>query len=171
MKAKCSHNNVGRIKVVLVSDGDLEYEIMFNSCNYSTVLYILEVMEKLRMFCHHLNGERLKIIMRLNIYGKWCFRSESLRSLHQLLRVRQCPYFYVCGPTFTCLFRAAGVAGISQAHALITPTTRGFRDAMKQEGDVCVLVVGLLKFEMEMYVSSHICYRYALFTLVSQTWF
>lgn len=61
-------------------------------------------------------------------------RSESLRSLHQLLRVRQCPYFYVCGPTFTCLFRAAGVAGISQAHALITPTTRGFREAMRNEG-------------------------------------
>nr|XP_053631913.1 protein downstream neighbor of son homolog [Cherax quadricarinatus] len=64
------------------------------------------------------------------LHSDW---SESLRSLHQLLRVRQCPYFYVCGPTFTCLFRAAGVAGISQAHALITPTTRGFRDAMKEE--------------------------------------
>ncbi|XP_042220089.1 protein downstream neighbor of son homolog isoform X2 [Homarus americanus] len=65
-----------------------------------------------------------------SLHSEW---SESLRSLHQLLRVRQCPYFYVCGPTFTCLFRAAGVAGISQAHALITPTTRGFREAMKQE--------------------------------------
>ncbi|KAK4299987.1 hypothetical protein Pmani_027781 [Petrolisthes manimaculis] len=65
-----------------------------------------------------------------SLQAEW---SESLRSLHQLLRVRQCPYFYVCGPTFTCLFRAAGVAGISQAHALITPTTHGFRDAMKQE--------------------------------------
>ncbi|XP_037793098.1 protein downstream neighbor of son homolog [Penaeus monodon] len=64
------------------------------------------------------------------IHAEW---SESLRSLHQLLRVRQCPYFYVCGPTFTCLFRAAGVAGISQAHALITPTTRGFREAMRNE--------------------------------------
>ncbi|XP_076054798.1 humpty dumpty [Oratosquilla oratoria] len=65
-----------------------------------------------------------------SLHGEW---SESLRSLHQLLRVRQCPYFYVCGPTFTCLFRAAGVGGISHAHALITPTTRGFRDAMKNE--------------------------------------
>lgn len=26
------------------------------------------------------------------------------------------------------------MAGISQAHALITPTTRGFREAMKNEG-------------------------------------
>nr|XP_045603557.1 protein downstream neighbor of son homolog isoform X1 [Procambarus clarkii] len=70
--------------------------------------------------------------------------SESLRSLHQLLRVRQCPYFYVCGPTFTCLFRAAGVAGILQAHALITPTTRGFRDAMKEED---------IEFEMPFHYS------------------
>ncbi|KAG0713269.1 Protein downstream neighbor of Son [Chionoecetes opilio] len=59
--------------------------------------------------------------------------SESLRSLHQLLRVRQCPYFYVCGAAFTVLFRAAGVAGCSQAHALITPTTRGLREAMRAE--------------------------------------
>ncbi|XP_063847015.1 protein downstream neighbor of son homolog isoform X2 [Scylla paramamosain] len=59
--------------------------------------------------------------------------SESLRSLHQLLRVRQCPYFYVCGAAFTVLFRAAGVAGVSQAHALITPTTRGLREAMRAE--------------------------------------
>ena len=66
-------------------------------------------------------------------------RSVSLRSLHQLLRVRQCPYFYMCGAVFTVLFRAAGVAGISQAHALITPTTRGLREAMKAEG-VCVCV-------------------------------
>lgn len=71
-----------------------------------------------------------------SLHSEWC---ESLRSLHQLLRVRQCPYFYVCGPTFTCLFRAAGVAGISPAHALITPTTRGFREAMKEED---------IKFEM-----------------------
>ncbi|XP_068219701.1 protein downstream neighbor of son homolog [Palaemon carinicauda] len=65
-----------------------------------------------------------------SLLAEW---SESVRSLHQLLRVRQCPYFYMCGPTFTCLFRAAGVAGISQMHALISPTTRGFREAMKNE--------------------------------------
>ncbi|XP_064095044.1 protein downstream neighbor of son homolog isoform X1 [Macrobrachium nipponense] len=65
-----------------------------------------------------------------SLHAEW---SESVRSLHQLLRVRQCPYFYMCGPTFTCLFRAAGVAGISQMHALISPTTRGFREAMKNE--------------------------------------
>ncbi|KAA0204034.1 hypothetical protein HAZT_HAZT005895 [Hyalella azteca] len=59
---------------------------------------------------------------------------EALRSLHQLIRVRQCPYFYVCAPTFTVVYRAAGVCGIPQAHALLTPTTRGLRRAIKEEG-------------------------------------
>ena len=35
---------------------------------------------------------------------------------------------------FSVLFRAAGVAGEDDSHALITPTTRGIREAMKKEG-------------------------------------
>ncbi|XP_012267384.2 protein downstream neighbor of son homolog [Athalia rosae] len=58
--------------------------------------------------------------------------SESFRSLFQLVRARQCPYFYVCANTFTVLFRAAGICGLSQVHALLTPTTRGFRQILKQ---------------------------------------
>ncbi|KAF2350321.1 Donson [Trinorchestia longiramus] len=65
------------------------------------------------------------------LLGAWC---EALRSLHQLVRVRQCPYFYVCAPSFTVVYRAAGVCGIPHAHALVTPTTRGLRRAMKEEG-------------------------------------
>ncbi|CAL4174654.1 unnamed protein product, partial [Meganyctiphanes norvegica] len=76
-----------------------------------------------------------------SLHSQW---GESLRSVHQLLRVRQCPYFYLCGSNFTILFRAAGVAGISQAHALITPTTRGFRDSMKAED---------IEFEMPLHKS------------------
>ncbi|KAG7205551.1 hypothetical protein KM043_007527 [Ampulex compressa] len=64
------------------------------------------------------------------LYGDW---SESFRSLFHLLRARQCPYFYVCANTFTVLFRAAGICGLSEVHALLTPTTRGFRQALKQE--------------------------------------
>ena len=62
--------------------------------------------------------------------------SESFRSLFHLLRARQCPFFYVCANSFTALFRAAGICGLSELHALITPTTRGFRQALKQEGFV-----------------------------------
>ena len=65
-----------------------------------------------------------------NLYLEWC---SSFRSLFHLLRVRQCPYFYVCGNNFTVLFRAAGVCGMSEIHALLTPTTSGLRKAMQQE--------------------------------------
>ncbi|XP_068629777.1 protein downstream neighbor of son homolog isoform X2 [Battus philenor] len=59
--------------------------------------------------------------------------TESFRSLFQLLRALHCPYFYVCANSFTCLFRAAGLCGISEPCALITPTTRGFRQTLRQE--------------------------------------
>ncbi|XP_076246834.1 humpty dumpty [Calliopsis andreniformis] len=64
------------------------------------------------------------------LYKEW---SESFRSLFHLLRAQQCPYFYVCANNFTALFRAAGICGISEAHALLTPTTRGFRQFLRQE--------------------------------------
>ncbi|XP_037079635.1 protein downstream neighbor of son homolog [Pollicipes pollicipes] len=58
---------------------------------------------------------------------------ESLRSLFQLLRSRQCPFFYVCAASFCCLFRAAGVGGVTDTHAIVTPTTRGLRDLLKRD--------------------------------------
>lgn len=68
---------------------------------------------------------------RASLQTDWC---HSFRSLYQLVRARQCPFFYVCAPGFTVLFRAAGVAGIPDLHALVTPTTRGLRQALKEEG-------------------------------------
>ncbi|XP_073944314.1 humpty dumpty [Choristoneura fumiferana] len=58
---------------------------------------------------------------------------ESFRSLFQLVRALHCPYFYVCANTFTVLFRAAGVCGATEPVALVTPTTRGFRQTLRQE--------------------------------------
>ncbi|XP_074604977.1 protein downstream neighbor of son homolog isoform X2 [Brevipalpus obovatus] len=58
----------------------------------------------------------------------------SLKDLYDLLRSCQCAYFYVCGNTFTALFRAAGVGGFGDIHAIITPTTEGFRTKLKEEG-------------------------------------
>ncbi|BFF90090.1 protein downstream neighbor of son homolog [Drosophila madeirensis] len=58
----------------------------------------------------------------------------SFRGLFQLLRARQCPYFYVCANSFTVLFRAAGIGGRPESHALVTPSTRGMRVALRQEG-------------------------------------
>ncbi|KAH8381991.1 hypothetical protein KR009_001270 [Drosophila setifemur] len=58
----------------------------------------------------------------------------SFRGLFQLLRARQCPYFFLCANNFTVLFRAAGVGGRAESHALVTPSTRGMRQALRQEG-------------------------------------
>ncbi|CRL06535.1 CLUMA_CG019575, isoform A, partial [Clunio marinus] len=58
---------------------------------------------------------------------------ESFRNLSQLLRALQCPYFYVLTNQFMVLFRAAGIGGRAEMHALVTPTTRGFRKLLKEE--------------------------------------
>uniref|UniRef100_A0A8C6Z3G9 Downstream neighbor of SON n=1 Tax=Nothoprocta perdicaria TaxID=30464 RepID=A0A8C6Z3G9_NOTPE len=60
--------------------------------------------------------------------------SVSFTSLYNLLRARLCPYFYVCTCQFTVLFRAAGLAGSEVVTAVISPTTRGLREAMRSEG-------------------------------------
>lgn len=65
------------------------------------------------------------------LINDWC---ESFRSLFGLLRARQCPFFYVCTHQFTVLFRAAGIGGVAEIHALFTPTTRGLRDVLRKEG-------------------------------------
>ncbi|KAI1278777.1 Protein downstream neighbor of Son [Halotydeus destructor] len=57
----------------------------------------------------------------------------SIRSLYNLVKTRHCPYFYMCAPTFTVLFRSAGIAGFDDIHAIITPTTSGFRNLLKKE--------------------------------------
>lgn len=58
---------------------------------------------------------------------------ENFRNLFQLLRAMQCPYFYVLANQFTVLFRAKGIGGRCEMHALVTPTTRGFRKMLKDE--------------------------------------
>ncbi|XP_059824705.1 protein downstream neighbor of son homolog isoform X1 [Hypanus sabinus] len=60
--------------------------------------------------------------------------SLSFSSLYNLLRAKLCPYFYFCTYQFTVLFRAAGIAGSGVLTAVISPTTRGLREAMKDEG-------------------------------------
>uniref|UniRef100_A0A673JCT9 Downstream neighbor of SON n=1 Tax=Sinocyclocheilus rhinocerous TaxID=307959 RepID=A0A673JCT9_9TELE len=66
-----------------------------------------------------------------NLMSDW---SVSLTSLYSLLKARLCPYFYLCSYQFTVLFRAAGLSGAKGISALLSPTTRGLREAMKAEG-------------------------------------
>ncbi|XP_035752317.1 protein downstream neighbor of Son [Egretta garzetta] len=60
--------------------------------------------------------------------------SVSFTSLYNLLKAKLCPYFYICTYQFTVLFRAAGLAGSDVITAAISPTTRGLREAMRNEG-------------------------------------
>ncbi|XP_022910905.2 protein downstream neighbor of son homolog [Onthophagus taurus] len=59
--------------------------------------------------------------------------TDGLKSLLQLLRTRQCPYFYLCTNNFTALFRAAGISGFAEMNVMVTPTTRGFRQVLRNE--------------------------------------
>lgn len=58
---------------------------------------------------------------------------ECFKNIFQLLRTLQCPYFYVLANQFTVLFRAAGIGGRCEMHALVTPTTKGFRQILKND--------------------------------------
>nr|XP_060626366.1 protein downstream neighbor of Son [Anolis sagrei ordinatus] len=69
--------------------------------------------------------------LQQTLMSEW---SLSFTSLYNLLRAKLCPYFYVCTYQFTVLFRAAGLGGSDVITALISPTTRGLREAMKSEG-------------------------------------
>uniref|UniRef100_UPI0037E7ABB2 protein downstream neighbor of son homolog n=1 Tax=Semicossyphus pulcher TaxID=241346 RepID=UPI0037E7ABB2 len=69
--------------------------------------------------------------LQKSLMAEW---SVSLSSLYSLLKARLCPYFYLCSYQFTVLFRAAGLGGSGSITALISPTTRGLREAMKAEG-------------------------------------
>ncbi|KAI4457317.1 downstream neighbor of son [Holotrichia oblita] len=61
-------------------------------------------------------------IIKQSLQESWV---DGLKSLFQLIRTKQCPYFYVCANTCTILVRAAGICGFNEMHAIITPTTRG----------------------------------------------
>ncbi|XP_032579329.1 protein downstream neighbor of son homolog [Drosophila sechellia] len=110
---------------------DISDATRFNQCNYYwqhphlpwLTLYPRTAKENVGVVV----GER----ERKALAEEWDF---SFRGLFQLLRARQCPYFYLCANTFTVLFRAAGVGGRAESHALVTPSTRGIRQALRQEG-------------------------------------
>ncbi|XP_067674499.1 protein downstream neighbor of son homolog [Haliotis asinina] len=67
----------------------------------------------------------------LALHRDW---TESLTSVFHLLRAGKCPYFYLCTHQFTVLFRAMGVNSQTNINACLTPTTRGLREAFKQDG-------------------------------------
>ena len=67
----------------------------------------------------------------------------SFRSIFNLTRVGFCPYFCLVANQNTMLFQAAGINREKCMQVIITPTSKGFRDALKNEGK-CFLVVNIL---------------------------
>lgn len=66
---------------------------------------------------------------------------QSFTSAYHQLRSRLCPYFYLCTHQFTVLFYI-GTEAQSNIVALVTPTTRGFRELLETEGIDFKLPVG-----------------------------
>lgn len=61
---------------------------------------------------------------------------SSFRSVFNLVRVGFCPYFYLVANQNTMLFQAAGINREDTVQVLITPTTKGFREALRNEGKI-----------------------------------
>ncbi|XP_050542308.1 protein downstream neighbor of son homolog [Daktulosphaira vitifoliae] len=69
-------------------------------------------------------------IFRESLFNHWI---DSFRSLFQLVRANQCPFFYVLANAFTCTFRASSIGGFEELNALVYPTTQGLRDVLRRE--------------------------------------
>ena len=65
------------------------------------------------------------------IHQHW---TTSFRSVFNLLRVGYCPYFYLCANHCSMVFKAAGITERSDIEVLISPTTKGLREALGKEG-------------------------------------
>ncbi|XP_050432346.1 protein downstream neighbor of son homolog [Adelges cooleyi] len=69
-------------------------------------------------------------VFRESLFTHWI---DSFRSLFQLVRANQCPFFYVLANAFTCTFRASTIGGYEELNAMIYPTTQGLRDVLRRE--------------------------------------
>eukprot|EP00794_Sanderia_malayensis_P003437 gene3437-3932_t len=59
--------------------------------------------------------------------------SHSFQSIFTLSKCGFCPYFYFCCQSYTILFIGANIFD-SQMRAVITPTTKGFREMLQKDG-------------------------------------
>ncbi|XP_064556560.1 protein downstream neighbor of son homolog [Drosophila montana] len=110
---------------------DISDATRFNQCTYYWQHPHLPWLTLYPRSAKENNGITIGERERKALAEEWDY---SFRGLFQLLRARQCPYFYLCANSFTVLFRAAGSGGRAETHALVTPSTRGMRSALRQEG-------------------------------------
>lgn len=58
-------------------------------------------------------------------------RNQSFKSLFNSLKTNQCPYFYVLTHTFMVLFKSETIGVNNEMTAILTPSTKGFRESLK----------------------------------------
>lgn len=58
-------------------------------------------------------------------------RNSSFKSLYNSLKSNHCPYFYVLTHSFMILFKAENLDGNQEMTAILTPSTKGLRQALK----------------------------------------
>ncbi|XP_055625634.1 protein downstream neighbor of son homolog [Toxorhynchites rutilus septentrionalis] len=122
------------VRCIGVKDSSAGLDISPGARFYQSTLYWQHPhLPWLKLFPRNSKGNNGMVLgepERVALGKEWAI---SFRNLFQLVRARQCPYFYVCANSFTVLFRAAGIGGRVETHALLTPTSRGMRAALKQE--------------------------------------
>jgi len=71
---------------------------------------------------------------------------KSFESLFSMLKTGYCPYFYLCSYQFTILFKAHSIGNDGMV-AIVTPTTKGFRKMLSDEGITFEFPCGKLEYE------------------------
>ena len=66
------------------------------------------------------------------IHQHW---ATSFRSVFNLVRSGYCPYFYLCANHCSMVFKAAGITEQKDVEVIISPTTKGMREALEKEGN------------------------------------
>lgn len=125
----------GGVRCLDIGEGNHCLDTSLNTQFHSACLYWQHpALPGVQLFPRHGQNKVDKLSLSPEMHR--CIVSEwinSLQCVYQLVKSRQCPYFYVCSSSFTCLFRAAGIGGSQQLLALMTPTTSGLRAALKRE--------------------------------------
>ncbi|CAF1073552.1 unnamed protein product [Brachionus calyciflorus] len=76
----------------------------------------------------NLSAEPLNVEIQKSLAKSW---NTSFKSLYNSLKSNHCPYFYVLTHSFMVLFKAENLDGNQEMTAILTPSTKGLRQALK----------------------------------------
>jgi len=110
-------------RFVRCHEGDCNSVMLHSACN----VWIHPSMPSMQLFPRHSSIKKYDDDIVSGLQKEWV---SSFHSLFNLLRCGHCGYFYMCTSQCTILF----MTDTSGMGAVITPTTKGFRDALDREG-------------------------------------